>query len=162
MLPRLPMLARCLPLFLLMFAGCMHVRDWREMRTEPMTTGECYEGLNFIATTVGFVSDASVSDRGEGIWQSRWRTRVLDDPKRHPARFRLRAEVELDRGTPATGWPIRFVVEQQWIEDLRKSLNPKEDDWDWKGQDKEAEAILGERLLRRLAPKAVQIPERKI
>ncbi len=162
MLRRLPMLARCLPLFLLLFTSCMHVRDWRELRTEPMPIGQCYEGLDYIAAAVGFVSDASVSDRGEGIWQSRWRGRVLDDPKRHPARFRLVAEIELDRGSPTTGWPIRFVVEQQWIEDLRKSLNPKEDDWSWKGQDKEAEAILGERLLRRLAPKAVEIPERKI
>ena len=83
MLRRLPMLARCLPLFLLLFTSCMHVRDWRELRTEPMPIGQCYEGLDYIAAAVGFVSDASVSDRGEGIWQSRWRGRVLDDPKRH-------------------------------------------------------------------------------
>jgi hypothetical protein len=161
MLRRSPMLARCLSLFLLLFAGCTHVRDWREMQTDPMPIGECYEGVSFIANAAGFQADAAASDRGHGIWQSRWRSRTLEGEKRHRARFRLYLEIDVDKGSAIAGWPIRYVIEQQWIEDLRRERSPKDDDWDWKGQDKEAEAIFGERLMRRVAPKSVQIPERR-
>ena len=129
------------------------VRDWRELRTAPMPLGECYDGLDYIATKDGFVDDPSVSDRGFGIWQSRWRPRVVE--RGFPARYRLRAEVLVDEGTAATGWPIRFAVDQEKVKDLRRATQPREEDWSADGQDKEREAILGDKLMRRLAPKAV-------
>lgn len=135
-----------------LFTSCGLVRDWREMRTAPMSYGECFDGFVHVATGAGFSSDNSVTDRGLGIWQSRWRFRVLR-PSGHPARYRLYAEVLVDEGSPATGWPIRFAVDQEKVDDLRRSIDPREQDWSSAGQDRESEAILGEALTRRLAPK---------
>jgi hypothetical protein len=75
-----------------------------------------------------------------------------------PGRYRLRVEVLLDERSAATGWPVRYVVEQEKVEDLRRSLDPREEDWSSTGQDKEKEVLLGERLVRRLAPKSTAIP----
>lgn len=135
-----------------LLTACGTVRDWRELRTDPMPLGACYDGLEFVATRSGFTADASVSDRGLGVWQSRWRARVLDD--KHPGRYRLRAEVLVDEGDAATGWTVRYVIDQQRVEDLRRFADPREQDWDDHGQDREKEAILGEALVMRLAPKS--------
>jgi hypothetical protein len=147
------MSARCWSLFPLLFVACGTVHDWRELRTDPMTLAEAYEGIAFVASGDGFLNDASVSDRGLGTWQSRWKQRTLEN--RHPGRFRLRAEVLLDQGSAANGWPIRYAILQQTVKDLRRSVTPQEDDWSNNGQDREREAILGEKLFRRLAPKGM-------
>lgn len=147
------MLARTLWSFPLLFAACGTVHDWRELRSDPMPIGQCFDGIVEMASTE-FVVDQSVTDRGEGIYQSRWKVRVL--PNRHAARNRLRVEVLLDEGSAATGWPLRFVVEQEAVDDLRRDLEPREEDWSSDGQDKEKETLFGERLLRRLAPKSVR------
>ena len=136
----------------LLLAACGSVREWREMRTDPMTIGECYNGFHFIATNDGFRVDTSKTDRGLGIWQSRWRMR---DGERHfRLRFRLKAEILVDDGSTETGWPIRYVIEQEKVEDLRRYASPREEDWSAAGQDAEREVILGEKLVRRLAPTA--------
>lgn len=134
------------------FASCGTVTEWRELKSAPMTFGECYDGLVFIAGKDGFSPDALACDRGMGTWQSRWRERQLGLGR--PGRFRLRAEVLIDEGSPEAGWPIRFAIDQEKVKDLRKSMQPTEDDWSDDDQDTEREAILGEKLVRRLAPKA--------
>lgn len=136
---------------LLLSAACGTVRDWRELRSGPMSYGECFDGLVHVANGAGFTADGSATDRGLGIWQSRWRFRTLP-PVGRPARYRLYAEILVDEGSPATGWPIRFAVDQQQVTDLRRSIDPREEDWSKAGQDRETEAILGEALVRRLAP----------
>lgn len=143
--------AAVLPL-LVSFAACGTVTDWRELRSAPMTFGACYDGLVFIATRDGFTADTLACDRGVGIWQSRWRERQLG--LNRPGRYRLRAEVMIDEGSNDSGWPIRYAVEQQKVDDLGRSMQPREEDWSGDGQDREREAILGEKLLRRLAPKS--------
>jgi hypothetical protein len=40
------------------------------------------------------------------------------------------------------------------VKDLGRSRQPREEDWSDDGQDREKESILGEKLVRRLAPKA--------
>ena len=135
-------------------AGCYTVRDWRELQTEPMTLGACYDGVEFIASNSGFRIDSSKSDRGLGTWQSRWRKR---EKERHfPIRNRLKLEILVDEGSTATGWPVRYLIEQEKVVDLRRHANPQEDDWSSDGQDSEGESILGQRLVRRLAPKSVE------
>lgn len=143
--------ASLLPL-LLCLPACGTVTDWREMRSAPMTFGACYDGLVFIAQRDGFSADSLTTDRGNGSWQSRWRERQIGLGR--PGRYRLRAEVMIDEGNDATGWPVRFAVDQQKVKDLTKSLQPREEDWSDDGQDVEREAILGEKLSRRLASKA--------
>ena len=142
-----------LVLMLPLLPACGIVRDWRELRTDPMTLGEAYEGLQHIVTKNGYRVDAAASDRGNGTLHTRWRERVL--PNRHRARFRVQAEFLIDEGTSAGGWPLRYIIEQQTIKDLRRDVDPREEDWSSAGQDSEGEAILGEQLLRRLAPKAL-------
>ncbi len=116
-----------------------------------MTLGECYDGLVHVANGAGFSVDGSASDRGMGLWQSRWRFRTLP-PVGRPARYRLHAEILVDEGSAKTGWPIRFAVDQEHVDDLRRSIEPREQDWSSIGQDRETETILGEALVRKLAP----------
>jgi hypothetical protein len=105
-----------------------------------------------VATGSGLTSDDSVTDRGLGIWQSRWRMRTLPTTRR-VARYRLRLEVMLEEGDAKTGWPIRFAVDQEVVKDPRRDLAPRDEDWSRDGQEREKETILGEALARRLAPK---------
>jgi hypothetical protein len=143
------MRACCLLVLPFLFTSCGLLRSWRELDTSPMTYGECFDGVEHVAKGAGFTSDGSVTDRGLGIWQSRWRYRVLP-PVGRPARYRLYLEVLVDEGSPQKGWPIRYAVDQEHVEDLRRSVEPREQDWSVTDQDKETEAILGEMLSRRL------------
>tara|TARA_R110002072_G_scaffold269079_11_gene428371 strand:- start:28908 stop:29402 length:495 start_codon:yes stop_codon:yes gene_type:complete len=150
------------PLLLLfsLFASCGSVRTWREMQTEPMSIGQAYGGFVAIATARdGWRVDESATDRGNGIWQSRWRKREME--RNFPIRNRLKMEILLDEGSREKGWWVRYVIEQEKVKDLRRHAQPREEDWTANGQDGEGEAILGERLLRKLAPKSVQIPQRR-
>ena len=153
------MRARCLLSVPLLLVSCGTVRDWRELQTAPMPLGEAFDGLEHVATGVGFAADASVTDRGMGIWQSRWRERI-EPVKRHPARYRLRAEILVDEGSAELGWPLRYAIDQETVDDLRRSVQPREEDWSDAGQDREKEAILGEALARRLAPRATPAARR--
>jgi hypothetical protein len=153
------MVSRCFVcLLLFLFASCGAIRDWRELRTDPMPIGECYDGIVFVVAK-DLVSDTSVSDRGLGIWQSRWRTRYLE--RNQVARARLRVEIDIDEGSAKAGWPIRYIVEQEKVKDLRRDLDPREEDWSSMEQDKEAEVLIGERLVRKLAPKSLAAPQQE-
>ncbi len=130
------------------FASCGNVHNWRELQTAPMTFGECYDGLLYLAKNDGFTIDVSASDRGLGTLQSRWRFRQLG--LNRPGRYRLIAEVMIDEGSAQKGWPVRYVIMQEKVKDLRRSMEPRESDWSKDGQDRERETIFGERLVRRL------------
>ena len=143
---------RLLCLVVLSFtAACGSVRDWQELKSSPMTLGECYDGVVYVATNSGFAADVPQCDRGNGVWQSRWRQRQLGLGR--PGRYRLRAELMLEEGSAQAGWPVRYVIEQQKVKDLRKSMEPTESDWSNDAQDRESETIFGEKLSRRLSPK---------
>lgn len=131
--------------------ACGTVSDWRDIDTAPMAFGECYRSLVFVAEHHGFSPDVPNCDGGNGVWQSRWRPRQLG--LNRPGRYRLRAEVLFDEGSPTKGWAVRFVIEQQKVKDLRRAAQPTEDDWSSDGQDAEIEAIFGEKLKRRLGAK---------
>jgi hypothetical protein len=125
-----------------------------------MSYGEAYGGFVAIATARNsWRVDESATDRGNGIWQARWRKREME--RNFPIRNRLRMEMDPDDGSREEGWWIRYVIEQEKCKDLRRHAQPREEDWSSNGQDSEDETILGERLRRRLAPKSVQIPERR-
>jgi hypothetical protein len=142
----------CLAWIPLLFAACDSVRHWQELTTDPMPVGQVFEGIIHVASGDGLVADATETDRGNGIWQSRWRMFIMP-LTRHPGRYRLRVEVLLDEGSAANGWPVRFAVDREKVDDLRRSIEPREDDWSSAGQDTEKEALIGDRLARRLAPK---------
>ncbi|MEO6597200.1 MAG: hypothetical protein ABIP94_20850 [Planctomycetota bacterium] len=133
-----------------LLSACGTVTDWREIKTAPMALGEAYDGLQYIASRDGFTADVTATDRGLGTWQSRWRQRQLGLGR--PGRYRLVVEILLDEGSTAAGWPIRYAIRQEKVKDLRYSMDPREEDWSSDGQDSEREAILGEKLVRRLAP----------
>jgi hypothetical protein len=144
-----PMLRR--PTFLLpcafLLAACGTVTNWQEMHTGPMSQADVYDAVDFLAQGDGYLAGPEC-DRGLGVWLSRWRQRVLLN--NHPARFRLRVEVLIDKGTAQTGWTILYAVEQQKVKDLGKSVDPAEEDWSADGQDGEREFIFGQRLALRL------------
>jgi hypothetical protein len=145
---------------LLLLASCGSVRSWQELSTRPMRQGEVYAAVDQLARADGFLPDAATSDGGLGIWQSRWRHRQIGLGR--PGRFRLRVEVMIDEGSPDSGWPVRYLVEQQKVKDLKKSQSPAESDWSADGQDQEREYLFGERLHRRVggvAPATEPPPE---
>jgi hypothetical protein len=131
-----------------LLAGCGSVKSWQEMTTKPMRQGEVFAAVDQLARADGFLPDAANSDTGLGTWQSRWRNRQIGLGR--PGRFRLRVEVMIDEGSLETGWPVRYLVEQQKVKDLKKSASPEESDWSADGQDSEREYLFGERLRRRV------------
>lgn len=143
--------ARTLVCLCLLLASCGTVRDWRYLRSDPMPVAQCYDGIVEIAAGE-FAQDPAQSDRGEGVFVSRWRQRVKDN--RHLARNRVRVELVLGEGSAQTGWPVRFYIEQETVKDLRRDENPREEDWSADGQDAAKEALFQERLLRKIAPKS--------
>ena len=125
-----------------------------------MSIGEAWNGFVAIATARdGWRVDESTTDRGNGLWQSRWRKREME--RNFPIRNRLKMEILLYDGSREKGWLVRYVIEQEKVKDLRRHSQPREEDWSANGQDEEGESILGARLVRRLAPKSVQIPVRQ-
>jgi len=134
-----------------LFAGCGAIIDWREIKSDPMTVAECYEGFVYIAGKDGFAADAAACDRGLGTWQSRWRPR--SGQLGRAQRYRLRAEILVEEGSAEHGWTIRYAIEQEKVKDLRHAVNPGPSDWSPDGQDGEREALLGEKLARRLMVK---------
>lgn len=139
-----------LPFALAVLPACSIAKNWQDLKTGPMTYAEVYDTVAFIADGDGFVPDHSACDRGLGTWQSRWRQRHLTLGR--PQRYRLRVEIDVDEGSAAAGWPVRYVVEQQIVKDLRHDRDPKESDWSLDGQDTEREQRFGDRLARRLQP----------
>jgi len=138
-------------LLLLFLCSCGSVRDWHELKTEPMTLGACYDGLRHIAAGARFLEDSANCDRGYGTWQSRWRRR--ESEFNFPLRNRLRAEIDVDNGSTEEGWLIRYVIEQEKVTDLRRHRAPREEDWSADGQNRELETLFTQALARRLAPK---------
>ncbi len=140
----------CLP-FLLLFAACGTAHDWREVPVGPMVYGQVYDGIDAVARGDGYLPSIPDSDRGLGIYQTRWRHKNLAMGR--PGRFRLRAEI-MEGGSREQGWTVRFYIEAQKVKDLGKSLDHTEDDWSGDGQDGEREGVFGERLRRYLVPLA--------
>jgi hypothetical protein len=144
---------RCAWLLCAVLPACGTVYDWRELRTGPATQAEVYDAIEFLARTDGFAPAVGECDRGLAVWASRWRFRQIGLGR--PGRFRIRAEILVDQGSADQGWIVRFLVEQQRVKDLERSMDPHEEDWSDDGQDTEREFLFGERLRRRLGPRAV-------
>ena len=145
-------------LMLSLLASCGSFRNWRELQTEPMTLGDAWQGcVDIVTSRDGWVVDHSATDRGNGVWQSRWKRRETE--RNFPVRSRLCMEILVDDGSRQEGWLVRYAVEQEICEDLRRHQEPAEEDWSSYGQNTEAEAVLGERLVRRLAPDSVELKQ---
>jgi len=130
-----------------LFAACGTVTNWQEMHTGPMLQADVYDAVASVAQSDGYLPGPEC-DRGLGIWLSRWRQYVL--LHNHPARFRLRVEVLIDKGSAQAGWTILYAVEQQKVKDLGKSVDPAEEDWSPDGQYSDRESSFGVRLGLRL------------
>lgn len=130
-----------------LLGSCRTAFQWQEVRSGPATRAEVYDAVDFVARGDGFLPGPTC-DRGLGIWESKWRYRQLGLGR--PGRYRLRSELLIDEGSRETGWSVRFKIEQEKVDDLRKSLDPREQDWESDGQDYEREALFVERLRLRL------------
>lgn len=143
--------ARWLLLLSSCLASCGTVRQWNEMRTAPMTLADCYEGVEFVATRGGLTADSTHCDRGNGLWQSRWRKRSLDLFR--VQRYRLRTEILVDEGSAQAGWVVRYLFDAQEVKDPRRRDDPADADWSDVAQDLEAEALFAGKLQSRLGKK---------
>jgi len=131
-----------------MTASCGTVYNWREVRSGPATQAEVYDAVEYLARTDGFQRSEGECDRGLAVWASRWRYRQIGLGR--PGRYKLRAEVLLENGSKEEGWVVRYIIEQQKVKDLGRSLDPAETDWSNDGQDGEREFLFGQRLQMRL------------
>ena len=140
-----------IPRSLLSLALCLATAcswtSYRELETIPLSKGQVWRGISEVASTGGWPSDPAVTDEGLGIYQSRWRTRVL--ALGHAGRTRLRVEVE-PRSDPGEGWVVYYYIEQQLVDDPTRVFNPVESDWQDDGQDVQQEEIFVARLRIRL------------
>lgn len=146
---RLPRRSSVLLPLVVGLSACATVKKWQEVQSGPMTLAEVYDGIELTAAGDGLTASAADSDRGLGIWQSRWRERYLGGVAR-PGRYRLRCEILIDEGATDKGWVVRYHVEQQKVADLTKSRDPAESDWSSDGQDQDREFLFGSRLALRL------------
>ena len=125
-------------------SACGTRRDFVELRAGERTFGEVWGAVDRVASTDGFRQDTAASDRGLGIYQTRWDRRVLGLGR--SGRRRLHCEIVPDRENE-DGLMVRFYVEQQRVQDLGMST-PTEKDWDDAGQDGVYQNIFVERLAR--------------
>ncbi|HEB52353.1 MAG TPA: hypothetical protein ENI87_03755 [bacterium] len=138
-----------------LLASCGSVHHWRELQTDAMPLGEAWNGFVEIVTgRNGFATDYAGTDRGNGVWLSRWKRRELAGNYR--GRIRLRGEFLVDDGSTQEGWLLRYYIEREKVEDLRRHRDPREEDYSADGQDTQAEEDLYQRLVRRLSPTAVK------
>lgn len=149
---RAPLLA-----LLLLCAACGTSRNWQEVHTVPMRFAQVWEGVDFVARTDGFLPDPAESDRGLGVYQTRWRRQTLMLGR--AGRYRLRAEIRA-KEEPEGAWLVRYYIEQQKVDDLARMFTQTEDDWSAAGQFSAREQIFGERLSRRLGTGPDYSPER--
>lgn len=127
-----------------LLAACANTRrDWQEVASPPAPFEEVWDAVRNTAQVNQYTEDTRASDRGLGVFQTRWKTAEL--PFGRGRRSRLRAEIERVEEAP-NGWLVRFYVERQTVRDIGRSLFPEEDDWSADGQDRDTEV----RLLRQL------------
>ena len=141
------MLRSALPLLMVLFASCGTHFEYAELRVGDVPFARVWEGLDYVCRTDGFRVDSAASDRGLGIYETRWRERTL--ALGHAGRRRLHAEINDDHQVE-NGLMVRFYVEQQRVHELTRALRFVEDDWADAGQDTGYQRIFGERLRHRL------------
>ncbi len=153
--PRALLLRSLLPLVLCLATACSFT-SYREIETIPLTKGQVWQGISEVANTGGWPSDPAVTDEGLGIYQSRWRIRTLR--LGHAGRRRLRVEIE-PISDPQKGWTVSYYIEQQLVDDPRRSFDPVESDWQYDGQDAQQEEIFAARLRIRLGMGQTTAPQ---
>jgi len=126
-------------------AACGSHRNFVELKAHDRTFGEIWEGIDQVASSDGFRVDSSETDRGRGIYQTRWDRKVLNLGR--SGRRRLHAEIVPDPDATEHSM-VRFYVEQEKVTDLGKTFNVEERDWDSAGQDTQYQQIFVERLAR--------------
>ena len=134
-------------------AACGTRRDFVELSAGDHKFGDIWSAVDRVATSDGFRLDVASSDRGLGVYQTRWDRRVLGLGR--SGRRRLYCEIVDDRYADDQ-LMVRFYVEQQHVQDLGLS-NPAEDDWDDAGQDGVYQRTFYERLSRFLGIQPVEV-----
>lgn len=126
-------------------AACEGPRAWRDLGERPLPFETVWNAVVETSSRHGFAADNSATDRGRGVFQSRWRTQTQGFNDSH----RLRVRAEMERGNEADaglGWRVRFCVERQSVTDMARSMNPRESDWTPDGQERNMEDIMEAQL----------------
>ena len=108
---------------------------YREMSLGSVPLEDAWNEVVKMAEIDGLPLDAAVTDRGQRVLQTLWRTRAV--PFRGSVRRRLHAEFEQPEGGGA--WKVRYYVEQQRVSEVGKGFEPEEEDWEANGQDSDLE-----------------------
>ena len=98
-------------------AACEGPRAWRDLGERPLPFETVWNAVVETSSRHGFAADNSATDRGRGVFQSRWRTQTQGFNDSH----RLRVRAEMERGNEADaglGWRVRFCVERQSVTDM--------------------------------------------
>jgi len=162
MLPLEPMnardLRRCAVVLPLLLAACATpMREWRDLGERELPFEDVWNGVVETCSRHGFVIDERESDRGRGVFTSRWRTSTMGFGQSR----RQRVRAELIPGSEAgarVAWQLRFCVERQTVGDMARSLDPRETDWKPDGQERGMEDIIEAQLRLRFGDR-VLVPE---
>jgi len=147
---------RCGACVLLLLSGaCGTSFTYQEVDVGIVPFEDVWVAIVEISETDGYPVDASGTDRGLRVFESRWRTRSV--PFRVSAGVhrgdRRRVHAEMERPEDKQNWLVRFYVERQVITDITGAFDPQEDDWEAGGQDVDMEArIMAKLLVRFRAP----------
>lgn len=115
--------------------GCFGPRvTWREVDVGDVPLGDAWRAIEEMSAVDGYPTDPASTDRGLREFTSKWRSVEL--PFRRANRRRVHARFEK---TDAGGWMVRYYVQLQKVDDIAKTFDPADDDWEEAGQDAETE-----------------------
>jgi hypothetical protein len=133
-------------------SACAGPRQWRDLGERAVPFEQVWTAVVETSSRHGFAIDHSGSDRGRGIYQSRWRTWAQGFGQTH----RLRIHAEMEQGEVVDSrrsWRLRFHVERQTVPDMARSMDPREADWEADGQERDLEDVIEAQLRLRFGDK---------
>ncbi|MHC4078351.1 MAG: hypothetical protein ACYST0_07905 [Planctomycetota bacterium] len=126
-------------LLTLALVGCSTLPPtYRELEARDRTFSEVWVSLQQVTRRLGYAADRDETDRGRRVFQSVWNTRLTFP--RGSTRHRVRVEAERI-GPDQPGWLVRCYVEQQKVENIARSVSPRDEDWEPAGQDDHRERV---------------------
>ncbi|MEZ5963035.1 MAG: hypothetical protein R3F56_04225 [Planctomycetota bacterium] len=134
--------------------GCAAPPQWRDLGDRAVSFETAWNAVVETSTRHGFTPDDRGTDRGRGLFQSRWRSWTQGFGQSR--RMRMRAELERAEAVDESlVWHLRFCVERQSVPDMARSMNPRESDWVSDGQDRDFEDVIEAQLRLRFGDRVV-------
>lgn len=128
-----------------LLAACAVPPRWRDLGERAVPFETAWNAVVETSGRHGFSANDRDTDRGRGVFCSRWRSTTQGFGESR----RLRVRAELERGQVVEAqlaWRVRFCVERQAVPNMARSMNPRESDWEADGQETNLEDVIETQL----------------